>query len=205
MSVPSLESTKQSKLRLNAETRLKEGSAPPAGGWPAGVSALNLLHKLASAPDSADDALKLLHELQVHQVELDLQHEQMELTQRELTEDRARYHAFYEFAPVAYLGVGLGGDILEGNVAAAGLLGMAQDELRGRRIDVLLTPESRPPLIALLKRLRADGPSDFCEVQLSSANRPLPLQLMASVAPDGGSFLIVLVGASDRGQPGARD
>ena len=72
-------------MRLHAETVLKEGSAPPTKGWPTGVGTLSLLHELASTPARADEALKLLHELQVHQVELDLQHEQMEATRRELT------------------------------------------------------------------------------------------------------------------------
>ena len=204
MSTPIAESSKQSTLRLDAEARLKEGSAPPTNGWPTGVSALNLLHKLASTPGSADDALKLLHELQVHQVELDLQHEQIETTQRELVEDLARYQGLYEFAPVAYLSVGPEGDILEGNVAGASLFGVRQDELRGRRIEAFLAPESRPALIALLKQLRAGGSRDTYEMQSSTGNSSRPLRIVASVAPDGGSFLMVLVDTTDRSQPDPR-
>jgi hypothetical protein len=59
-------------VRTIAETRLKERSAPPTAGWPLGIDTLALLHNLASTPDRAADALKVLHELQVHQVELDL-------------------------------------------------------------------------------------------------------------------------------------
>ncbi len=102
MSIPSPESMEQARLRERAEARLKAGSAPPTRGWPTGVGTLQLLHELASTPESAVDALKLLHELQVHQVELDLQHEQIEITQRELAEDLARYQALYELAPLAY-------------------------------------------------------------------------------------------------------
>ncbi|HUG03336.1 MAG TPA: PAS domain S-box protein [Steroidobacteraceae bacterium] len=198
---PSTETTQQSKLRLEAETRLKEGSAPPTRGWPTGVSALDLLHALASAPGSADDALKLLHELQVHQVELDLQNEQMEITQRELAEDLARYQALYELAPLAYLSVGPEGDILEGNVAAAGLFGVTQDQLRGRRLDAFLAPESRWAVIALLKRLRAGSSMETCGVQSSSATSSRPLQLVASLAPGSGTFLAMLVDTTGLRQP----
>ena len=71
-------SIEQAQLRVDAEDRLEHGTAPPTRGWPTGSEALRLLHSLASAPASASEALKLLHELQVHQVELDLQREQME-------------------------------------------------------------------------------------------------------------------------------
>lgn len=193
MSIQSPESTQQSKLRLDAETRLKEGSAPPTRGWPPGVTALDLIHKLASAPESAHDALKMLHELQVHQVELDLQHEQMEVTQRELAEDLARYRALFEAAPLAYFSLGPEGAILEGNAAAAGLFGVAQDELRGRRVDALLAPESRSAMLAFLQRLRTGDSMNACEVRASSTNGSRPLQLVASVAPDDESILAILV------------
>ncbi len=201
MSTRSTESSKQSKLRLDAEARLKEGSAPPTSGWPTGVSALNLLHELASNPASAHDALKLLHEVQVHQVELDLQHEQMEATQRELTEELAGYQGLYEFAPVAYLRVGPEGEILQGNVAGATLFAVAPDELHAQRIDRFLAPESRPVLRALLKRLRAGGSTDTCKVQSSAEKMSRPLQIVASVVPGDGSFLMVLVDTTDPRQP----
>jgi hypothetical protein len=193
MSIPSHESTAESKLRVDAEARLKAGSAPPTRGWSTGVSALNLLHELASSPQRADDALKLLHELQVHQVELDLQHEQMEATQREMSEELARYQAFYQFVPVASLGVGPDGDVLEGNAAAADLFGVAQFELRGRRVEALMAPESRPALVALLKRLRAGSSTDVCEVKSGVANGSRTLQLRARTVPESGCFLMALI------------
>jgi PAS domain S-box-containing protein len=197
--MPSAEISKQSKLRLEAEARLKSGSAPPTNGWPTGVGALNLLHKLASTPESAEDALKLLHELQVHQVELDLQHEELEVTQRELAEDLARYQGLYEFAPVANLSVGPEGKILEANVASANLFGVARDELRGRGIDAFLAPASRPALIELLGQLCKGGSPGSCEVQSNASNGSRPLQIVGSAAPGGGAFLVVLV---DKGRPG---
>jgi PAS domain-containing protein len=197
--MPSAEVSKQSTLRLEAEARLKLGSAPPTNGWPTGVGALSLLHKLASNPGSAEDALKLLHELQVHQVELDLQHEQMEITQREHDEDLARYQGFYEFAPVAYLSVGPKGEIVEGNVVSASLFGVARDELRGRHIDTFLSPTSRPALLSLLKQLCTSGSTGACAVQSSAAIGSRPLRIVGSAAPGGGSFLVVLV---DTDHPG---
>jgi PAS domain-containing protein len=188
-----VESSNLVKLRHDAETRLKEGSAPPTNGWSVGVNALSLLHKLASTPSSAIDALKLLHELQVHQVELDLQHEQMEATQRELAEDLAHYRRLFDGAPVSYLSVGPQRDIFECNDAAAGLFGKSQDDMLGRNVDVFLAPASRPVLLQLLKRLRADGASESCEVQMGTGSAARKLRVLASLPPGSRSFLLVLL------------
>lgn len=183
------------KLRLHAEAALKEGSAPPTKGWRAGVSALSLLHQLAST--SAADALKLLHELQVHQVELDLQHEQMEVTRRELTEEMARYKALYEYAPAGCFSVGPDGHILEVNAAGAELLGLAPDVLRGRRIESLLVPASRPAVNELLDELRDGARRSSCEVLCESIGSR-PLLVVATVLPSDGTFLMILVPMPDR-------
>jgi len=192
-------SEKLSKLRIDAETRLKEGSAPPTVGWSVGVNALSMLHKLASAPASAIDALKLLHELQVHQVELDLQHEQMEATQRELTEDLAHYQGLYEFAPIPYLNVSPQGDILECNRAAAILFGVEQVQLRDRSIDSLVASASRPVFRQLLNRLSADDPTGNCEIQLAASKGKRKIQAVASATSGGRSFLVVLLDVAQHG------
>jgi len=200
MSAPPIELNEAVKLRLDAEARLKAGSAPLTNGWSVGVNALGLLHKLASTPEDAVDALKLLHELQVHQVELDLQNEQMESTQRELAEEVARYRGLYEHAPVGYLNVSPRRDIVESNIAAAGLLGTTQDELRGLKLDTFLAPASRPVLNLMLTELRPGRPGGACEVKLivGKGKGARPLQIRASVTPGGGSFLLILVESSDR-------
>jgi PAS domain-containing protein len=200
MSAPANELARHSKLRSDAETRLKEGSAPPTIGWSVGVNALTLLHELASTPASAIDALKLLHELQVHQVELDLQHEQIESNQRELVDDLAGLQRLYENAPVAYLNLSLQRDILDCNLAGAKLFEISQAELRGRGIDNLLAPACRPDFLQLLKRLRSDGTRASCEVQLNSARPSGKIQVVACAAPGGRSFLVVFVDLPARRQ-----
>ncbi len=195
MYVPSPESSAPSRLRREAEARLREGSAPPTSGWPTGINALQLLYNLASDPASADDALKLLHELQVHQVELDLQHEQMRGVQRELTEDLTRYRSFFESAPVACLAVDPDGVIAEGNAAAASLL-EATAEWRGRRIDAWLTPASRPSLLTLLERLRAGSSLETCEVR-TSGSVPRSLRLIGRTVPGVGYILMALIDCTD--------
>ena len=81
------------RLRVEAEERIRTRNAPPSKAWPLGVETLQLLYRLASDPDSAADALKLLHELQVHQVELDLVHQEIEASHAALTVELGQYKA----------------------------------------------------------------------------------------------------------------
>jgi PAS domain S-box-containing protein len=186
------------QLRLAAEGLLKEGTAPPTKGWPTGTNTLSLLYKLASSPESADDALKLLHELQVHQVELDLQHEQVEATRREIDAELTHYKWLYDAAPVAYFSVDFAGHILEGNVAAAELFGLAVPELSGRRVETLLAPGDRPALLELLQDLRERPSKASCDVQSAKGNATQRLRIVASAAPEGAGFLLAFVPLADR-------
>ncbi len=183
-----------SGLRTDAEARIKGGTAPPTQGWPLSVDTLRLLQEMISKHEGAEDALKVLHELQVHQVELDLQHEQMEAVCHELAEDLAHFKERYDCAPAAYFVVGAEGRIIEGNRAGAYLFGVAVDELGGRPIDSLLTPESRSELSLLLERLRNGSATETCQGRRNgggaSARR---LQIVACPSPTGRSMLMVVV------------
>ena len=89
---------------------------------------------------SPEEALKLLQELQIHQVELEMQNEQLRQTQAELETALTRYTDLYDFAPVAYLTLDDRGWVLEANLTAARLLGTE----RGRLVQQPLAPFIRP-------------------------------------------------------------
>jgi PAS domain S-box-containing protein len=185
MSIDAINLKTPAPLRHVAEKRLRDGVPPPAhGGWTAGVDALNVLHNLAGSPESAGDALKLLHELQVHQVELAMQHEQMEQSRAEVAESLERYVERFDFAPVGYFTVEPDGRIVEGNLAGADLFEVDRADLPGRSIESLIAADSRAALRAVLSRLRKDGPSEACEVYAEQAGGPRRLlQVVGKAAP----------------------
>jgi diguanylate cyclase (GGDEF)-like protein/PAS domain S-box-containing protein len=103
---------KLQQLRAEAEAR--------AAGAPA----------TESAPDTKD---KLLHELHVHQIELEMQNEELRLAYTALETSRDRYLELYEFAPVGYLTLTEEGIIAGINLSGAKLLGMDREKLFQRR------------------------------------------------------------------------
>lgn len=197
MSDPIAEAGTVPTLRQQAHQQLAAGTAPASRGWGVGVDALTLLHRLASSPSSAADALKLLHELQVHQVELDLQQAQSEANEHELTEQLAHYRALYEQAPIAHFVVDLGGRVLESNRAGADLLGTRGSELSGRRFDEFLSPDSQLPLAALLRDVRAGAVSPCCLVRpQGDSTGTQRWRISASGMPESGAIqLVVTIGA----------
>ncbi len=196
------ESRTHVQLRQTAEVRLLGGSAPVTQGWTAGAAALSLLHNLASNPATAGDALKLLHELQVHQVELDLQHEHMEEDRRELEESSHRYAELFDFAPVGYFTVDSAGRIIDGNLAGARMLGLQQDDLGGCGIDSLVAPGSRPALLALVEQAHGTGQRHSGRAQASAAAGSGWLQVAVSAAPRGQTCLVVVTELADSNAPG---
>ena len=87
---------------------------------------------MEAATRSADE---LLHELHTHQIELELQNEELRRAQIALEESRNRYRALYEFAPVGYLTLTGEGLIAEINRIGATLLGAECKDLINRRFS----------------------------------------------------------------------
>ncbi len=101
-------------LRRRAEDAARE----VAIGMPENLDAL-----------SPEDARKVLHELRVHQIELEMQNEELRRAQGELEASRARYFDLYDLAPVGYLSVSERGLIVEANLTFATMLGVEEEAL----------------------------------------------------------------------------
>lgn len=189
----------QTVLRQQAEQQLRLGTAPTANVASAGVDALALLHRMASDPESASTALKLLHELQVHQVELDLQHEQLEQSRNELSHALDRYVEHYDFAPLGLVAVDREGRITDGNLAAAALFGVESTALSGRRLEGLVNAQCQPAILALLDRLnRGASFRETCEAQADRGDSGQWFQVVATVVPSERHFLMALIESADR-------
>jgi PAS domain S-box-containing protein len=92
---------------------------------------------------SPEEIKKLVHELQVHQIELELQNEELRQSQLELAESRDRFNDLYDIAPVGYVTLGDGAKILQTNLTAASMLGVARRHLIGRRFTSFVTRDAQ--------------------------------------------------------------
>lgn len=195
MSIPTEQPFIAGNMRRDAETRLRDGTSTSDHGGVLSPDALSLLYRLSSDPASAGDALKLLHELQVHQVELDLQHGQIETNEQQLGGQLARYKALFEFAPIAYLVLTLDGVVVEANAEASSLFQIAPDESGERRIADLVSTGSQLAVAGLMKRLNGGAARTRCQIRLRDTDDTKDaLQLSASVSPGGAAVLCVLSG-----------
>ena len=97
----------------------------------------------ASGKGPARPAEDLLHELQVHQIELEMQNDELRRSQVALEASRDRYLDLYEFAPVGYLTVTAAGLIFEVNLTGATLLHVERKKLLQRRFAHFIAPGDR--------------------------------------------------------------
>ena len=87
---------------------------------------------------SERDTQKLIHELEVHQIELEMQNDELRSKQIEIEEVRDRYLDLYDFAPVGYFTFDQRGKIVEVNLTGASLLGLPRSRLIGRPFTLFM-------------------------------------------------------------------
>jgi PAS domain S-box-containing protein len=126
----------------------------------------------------------LIHELQVHQVELEMQNEEMRGTQEELEESRSRYKELYDFAPVGYITLDQFGLIVEANLTAATLLSVTRAALIGKYLQSFMDRESADALHLFLRKPLPPGMKEILPCRLLPAEGT-PFEISLNV---GGEF-----------------
>jgi PAS domain S-box-containing protein len=114
----------------------------------------------------------LIHELQVHQIELEMQNEELKRSQAELEESRGRYRDLYDFAPVGYLTLDVYGMIFEANLTAAAQLGISRGDAIGRHLHSFMDRESADALHLFLRKPARPGEKTVLECRLVRAQGP---------------------------------
>ena len=137
---------------------------------------------------SPEEAGRLLHELQVHQIELEMQNEELRRAQGELEASRARYFDLYDLAPVGYFTLSEQGLILEANLTGAGLLGWGRRDLTKQPISHYILPEDQDIYYRHRRQLLETGTPQECELRMLRADAaPFWARLESTVAQDGES------------------
>ncbi len=137
---------------------------------------------------SPGEARKVLHELQVHQIELEMQNEELRRVQNELEASRTRYFDLYDLAPVGYLALSEHGLIMEANLTAIVMLGVSRSALLKQPLTRFILPEDQDIYYLHHKKLYATGESQVCELRLlRAAAAPFWAQIEATMKRDDGN------------------
>jgi len=161
------------ELRRRAEEKLKEAT----GGSEdlCGVSPERMAH--------------LIHELQVHQIELKMQNDELRRIQEDLEKARDRYSHLYDFAPVSYFTVSEKGIVAEANLTAATLLGMERSSLVGSPFGRFILNEDQDIFYLHRKQLVETEKPQSCRLRLVKKNgSEFYANLESIVIEEGGNW-----------------
>jgi diguanylate cyclase (GGDEF)-like protein/PAS domain S-box-containing protein len=126
------------------------------------------LHKKPELKDKSIDTI--LHELEVHQIELEMQNSEMKTTLLALEEAKDRYMHLYDFAPVGYLTINKSGVVIEANLTAAGMLGVEPKNLIGHGFSLFIFKRDLVIWEHLLVNIFYDYIENNCELELCKPN-----------------------------------
>jgi PAS domain S-box-containing protein len=140
----------------------------------------------------------VMHELQVHQIELAMQNDELRRSERELFASREAYRALYDRAPVGYLTLDSRGNSLAANPMAATLLGVEPSDLRGRPLQALLPRAAADELHRCLQRVFSGGGPQRCELERGGSTAAAStLQLDAALVGGPGDYQVCHASLTD--------
>jgi PAS domain S-box-containing protein len=113
------------------------------------------------------DITELIHELEVHQIELKMQNEELRQTQLDLEAARDKYTDLYHFAPVGYFSISDKGLILDANLMGATMLGMERGKLTGRRFSQFIAKDAQDVFYLYRQKLFETKTKHVCELKLT--------------------------------------
>jgi len=155
------------ELRRRAEMRLKAQTE----------------HAHLAAPQTEADTKRLLHEIQVHQLELEMQNAELHEARNSVETLLETYTDLYDFAPVGYFSVDEEGLILEVNLVGAALLGIERSRLINRRLQGFVAPASRTTFPSFFKKVFSGPEKQICEISfLNERGTPFWADVQAASA-----------------------
>ena len=147
---------------------------------------------------SLEETRQALYELQVHQIELEMQNEELCSAQAELDAARARYFDLYDLAPVGYCTISKEGLILEANFTAATLLGSTRNALVKQPVTRFIRKEDQDVYYLHRRQLFETGEPQTFELQMVKKDgAPIWVRMEAAVAQDGDGKPVCRIVMSD--------
>jgi len=148
---------------------------------------------------SSAELQRLVHELEVHQIELEMQNEELLQAREELDITLDKYAELFDSGPVGYLTLGRDVVITAVSLSTADLLGVTRSRLIGRRFDHFLAFESRASLAALLENVFSSHGKTVGELSLvKEGQAQLFVRIEAVAAASGRECCLALIDLTER-------
>jgi diguanylate cyclase (GGDEF)-like protein/PAS domain S-box-containing protein len=149
-----------------------------------------------------EEMQRLVHELEVHQIELEMQNAELRQVRDEVETALEMYTDLYDFAPVGYMTLDSNGIITAANLRGATLLGIERASLLGRRFGNIVTVEDRAAFTTFFDTVFVSQSRETCEVALLNDGKiPLIVQIVqieASVDDLGKNCRLALIDITRR-------
>jgi PAS domain S-box-containing protein len=150
-------------------------------------------------PRAEAETARLVHELEVHQIELEMQNEELLQTRAKAEALLAEYTDLYDFAPVGYATLTGNGTILAINLTGARLLGIERARLVNRRMGILVSEADRPAFDAFLNRTFSALEREACEVSIPREEKmPLFVRIEAVASQGSQECRVAVLDVTDR-------
>jgi PAS domain S-box-containing protein len=146
------------------------------------------------------ETLKLIHELEVHKVELEMQNEELRLAKEQLAKAATeKYAELYDFAPSGYFTLSKDGEIIELNLCGAQMLGQVRSRLKNNQFSFFVSNATKPTFNLFLRKVFNSKARESCEVTLSlKGNLPIYAYLSGIVTENGKQCLVTMVDITER-------
>ncbi|MEI7825791.1 MAG: HD domain-containing phosphohydrolase [Chlorobiaceae bacterium] len=169
-----------SELRKRAEERLKKSGVTP-----------DILR-------SKEELLRIVQELSIHQIELEMQNETLQDSRDEIEREHNRYINLYDFSPVGYLTLARDGTILEANLTIARMLSIERSKLKGRMggFGRFIAHQDLPVFNSMVDRVFQSRTLEHCEIMIGG----ISFRLDAIISDNSQEYRVSLTDIHDTRQ-----
>ncbi len=137
------------RARAEAEFRRRAGEGPGPGASP-----------------GRDETQHVIHDLQVHEIELEMQNDELRRAYDALDAARARLADLYDMAPIGYVTIGAGGIIREANLKAASMLGVDRSGMMGKPLSAYITADDQDAYFLFRRAVFETGSPQICDLRI---------------------------------------
>jgi len=136
------------------------------------------------------DVLRINHELHIHQIELEMQNEELVLAKEQANEITEKYIELYNFAPIGYFTLSRGGNIIEINKKGSQMLGMIPNEVNNTNFDFFICNEDKQIFSNFIDRIFESEIIETCTVRMPLKDNSVRYVLLTGYNTKNGEYCL---------------